>query len=649
MNINDLPEDVLSHIFKQGCILHPLVIQTNEGYSWTLVGRKRNPFVALLRQVCSRWNMLTGLRAYASDYWYSTLVLDLSIWTHGCDESLMRFQESLASVNDMPCELHLVLILSNRRPDIFRQEPDFTDMLLCAFTKKAEQAFTRFLNATMQLFPVADRIRSLFLSAPSLAFPRFIFPFLAALEGKAPLLEVLHLRAVELSNHDDPGSRSYELPSDSTYNLPLSVFELNGSPQSALKPQQSLTCAGFPWMTEMLLSYHDRFPADFPLYLKKFVYCSKKTNVPWNAVKTLFRTCVHLSVVTLIVCEVKVNPEDQQIVHAPCTASVVNLTLDIISGIENVIPILFSTFNFPHLHDLCIGRLITVFESANSEFLIPNLANFTLEVLSPAPLSVLEAFFLPSLQQFIVKDLSKYEDGSAISQPAAYRIPTTTAPSSTKIEFATSQFFHDTLSQFRLDEVTSLELDSDYYPEKDLPVAGAKQYNLPRLRCLTISSSSQVPPIQVEGESGDFLSPLRVPGIQELVLRGLYSVIPALPGPEDLARLRKLTVTERLLKDFMMDFTNLFRDSNIEHLVITTCYSAESLRDLHPSAVIEGVLIWPRLLVLMVDVESPEALKEIDEALVDLVKLRRECGCSTFAGTARLYGGAPYLSTFLFR
>jgi hypothetical protein len=110
----------------------------------------------------------------------------LLVLNFGLEQDLKRFQEALASVSGQPCEIHLKLILANRDPGIFSPDPEFTAPLSYGFSRKAEPNLTHFLKATMELIPVAHRIPSAFIFAPSLAFPRFVFPFLAILERKAP-------------------------------------------------------------------------------------------------------------------------------------------------------------------------------------------------------------------------------------------------------------------------------------------------------------------------------------------------------------------------------------------------------------------------------------------------------------------------------
>jgi hypothetical protein len=136
-----------------------------------------------------------------------------------------------------------------------------------------------------------------------------------------------------------------------------------------------------------------------------------------------------------------------------------------------------------------------------------------------------------------------------------------------------------------------------------------------------ISSHSQLPPIQVQDESAEADVPLfrQVSNIQELVLDGLsYSMKSALPGHKDLAGVRKSTVDEKA------ESADLFK--NIEELEINLFSSAETFLCLHPST--SGVLIWPHLRVLAIEIETSAsvAIGKTEEALQGLVKIGRECG-----------------------
>jgi hypothetical protein len=121
--------------------------------------------------------------------------------------------------------------------------------------------------------------------------------------------------------------------------------------------------------------------------------------VPLYSFKTLLNRCMNLSVVELKVRGVESPSNNQLVARASGSASVVNLTLDIGAGVESVIPVLFSTFSFPYLVDLHIGKFSVPIDSSTGAYLLPKLARFSLEMFSPAPVSVLESFSLPTLQQ----------------------------------------------------------------------------------------------------------------------------------------------------------------------------------------------------------------------------------------------------------
>ncbi|KAJ7593950.1 hypothetical protein C8J56DRAFT_424577 [Mycena floridula] len=169
ITIDDLPDDVLLHIFKHGCEMDPEESRDDlHELGHESSGPYLNEFARPVEKTCQRWKSLVELDAHSCDFWYSILQLDFSWRNADATKSAEAFQKHLSTTPTN--ELHVVLIFMTRtgRETPFQYndrmiQPDSDDYEPLTGTEDADMKL--FLEATMMLLPHAHRIRMMHISA----------------------------------------------------------------------------------------------------------------------------------------------------------------------------------------------------------------------------------------------------------------------------------------------------------------------------------------------------------------------------------------------------------------------------------------------------------------------------------------------------
>lgn len=352
MHILDLPDDVLIHIFKQGCVLRPVERKYTKGPI-------RNPFASLFAQVCQRWLEITKSEAHNCEtrFWILTVESD--------DTANQSVANSLLTPDLDLGELHVSLILSHSRTQfnsigIDDDSDDGKDLELktraLAFDEAAKHRVKEALETSLRLLPYTEQIRTLFLRAPSACFIHFVPSFIALLTCRDPRrLETLHFHQVEHLDGDMTNSDTHQLDL-SFYN---SVLDSYNSSQHDGDPSEyrtnSLDLTPFKSLTELKLWRVADLPKSFPASLRDVAFINREagSSIQWSSLSSLLTTAKLLSQLEVLVHSIAGIPI-QTGVQSTCH-HLDSATIYILSAEEISVPYIFYSFAFPKLRRLRLG------------------------------------------------------------------------------------------------------------------------------------------------------------------------------------------------------------------------------------------------------------------------------------------------------
>ncbi|KAJ7593949.1 hypothetical protein C8J56DRAFT_1160680 [Mycena floridula] len=555
ISIDDLPDDVLLHIFKHGCGMDP---DESRGDDFTTEssGPFMNPFAKLARETCKRWKGLVGLEAHSCDFWYSNLRLDFS-WRYAeAVESVEAFQRHLSTVPTN--ELHVVLILTTRterelpfdhKSQMMR--PDSPEYQHLKGTEDIDMKL--FLEATMLLLPHAHRIRMLHISACDDILTRFIFPFLSLLQPMARRLEFLHINSLRLV--DDEGE---------PYTLSSATFDIQPSKEGFSLPQllDVFDFAALKSLTQLELWDIDMIPLSFTSTTLQNVLL-RSMPIEWSCLIQLLRSCPLLQVMWLEASVEKI-PDDPRV--SMVSISYIS-TLEVrMTPVDKLAAALFTVFQFPRLESVYLDH----FDMAMADnFLsqiqpLPATTTLTLRYFNFRTTSFMQALHLPSLQTLKIRDI--YPSCFVADQSVMEFQPVSVAPPSLLIKYHSYRFLSLALSAHTFEHLLTLELFRAFpfvatSPSSPKVFTPSLSLQMPRLERVILREKQSVTLFLTTGM-------FYAPNLQCLELYGDTDQvsIPKLANTEKLHQIKKLIIAPTALDQEII----LKRLPNVEHLVVTS-------------------------------------------------------------------------------
>ncbi|KAJ7598497.1 hypothetical protein C8J56DRAFT_881123 [Mycena floridula] len=465
--MDDLPDDILYHIFKHGCILHPY----ENILLWKATpGPHPYPFAQLVRCICRRWYQLIENTEKSPDFWFSVMRLqlaDAAPWTRArLDDPIFDSPEWLATQVSRPSDIHAVFDITNTESAAFSFYRLVKDggprMVDQPFQHKHEIVIHKLMKSALALIPHAGRLRSLQIKSPNDVLVKFVHPFIAAIVPSAPRLEVLHVTVVELigSNNDFYGS------------LAASTFDILDEPVDGLyhlPAVDALECSYFGSVSQLQLWNTTSFTFHSPAGVLQNIALESSNHVlVWRSIFDLICSCQGLQRLWLRFSELDVDSLPLSPPLNPVTSHIWSLDVLDFANADVFAIALFVVFSFPLLEKIRFknsdysriysDRGISMFPPGPLTPLTST-TQIKLAMQSPQLISLIGRLQLPSLKFFEVQDLPFAPELLRVKVNNAQSIEALILPQ-LSISFSSFSFLTSIFSSFTFEHLATLRLDS---------------------------------------------------------------------------------------------------------------------------------------------------------------------------------------------